>query len=62
MYVIDNYCSVVSYEVLCCSLSVEIDADTTVGDSGSETDSFGASDFGDCEYVVFHCCVVNNVD
>ena len=39
---------------------VEIDADTIVGDSGSE--SFGASDFGGREYVVFHCCVVNSVD
>ena len=29
---------------------VEMDRDTTVGDSGSETDSFGASDFGNREY------------
>ena len=62
MYVIDSYCSVVSYKVLCCSLSVEIDADTTVGDSGSKTNSFRVSDFGDREYVVFYCCVVNSVD
>ena len=62
MYVIDSYCSVVSYEVLCCNLSVEIVADTTVGDLGSEMDSFGASDFGDREYVAFQCCVVNCVD
>ena len=44
------------------SLSVKIDADTTIGDLGSETDSFGASDFCDREYVVFHCYVVNSVD
>ena len=47
MYVIDSYCSVVSYKVLCCSLSIEIDADTTVRDSGSESNNFGASDFSD---------------
>ena len=41
---------------------VEIDADTIVGDSGSETDSYGASEFSDREYVVFYCCVVNCVD
>ena len=38
------------------SLSVEINADTKARDSGSEMDSFGASDFRDSMYVVFHCC------
>ena len=52
MYVIDCYCSVVSYEVLFCSLSVKIDADTIIGDSIGETDSFEASDFCDRESII----------
>ena len=54
LWLVTKSCAVVCF--------VEIDTDTTVGDSGSETDSFGASDFSDREYVVFYCCVVNSVE
>ena len=54
LWLVTKSCAVVCF--------VEIDADTTVVDSGSETDSYGASDFSDREYVVFHCCVANSVD
>ena len=54
LWLITKSCAVVCF--------VEIDADTTVGNSGSEMDSYGASDYSDREYVVFYCCVVNSVD
>ena len=54
LWLVTKSCAVVCF--------VEIDADTTVGDSGSEMDCYGASDFSDREYVVFYCCVVNSVD